>query len=513
MSPLRQFGLLIVIVAITAGVWKATTLRTNSSGQIVGRVLDGTQPISGARVGYKGQADFVVTDEQGRFQLAGPPEVGTTITAAKEGYLIAGAAASTTSIEISLTALPATDNHDYQWVDPTPSPSVTGACGNCHQAIYEEWQSSGHARAATNRHFQNLLNGSDWHGAANHGWSMALEYPQGIAVCWSCHAPTFEPEAVGSVAQPVAGVAAAGVHCDYCHKIQETNIENVGLTHGRFAYKLLRPSQRQLFFGPLDDVDRGEDAYSPLERESRYCAACHEGTIFGVHVYSTYTEWLASPAAREGRQCQSCHTTPTGELTNVAPGMGGIERDPQTLASHTFLPDGREAMLRRAVKLSFTGERRSDGVNAVVRIEARDVGHRLPTGFIDRQLLLVIEPLDAEGEACQVFSGPLLPSAAGSALAGKAGRLFAKRLTDADGRSPAPFWRAGVTVTDTRLTPGEPEELSFRFSRDVATVHVRLIYRPFWQEVAEAKQWPDNDILIHDSMFIVEESLSTPVIP
>ena len=31
-------------------------------------------------------------------------------------------------------------------------------------------------------------------------------------------------------------------------------------------------------------VDRGEDVYSPLYSQSRYCAACHEGTVFGVHV-------------------------------------------------------------------------------------------------------------------------------------------------------------------------------------------------------------------------------------
>ena len=69
---------------------------------------------------------------------------------------------------------------------------------------------------------------------------------------------------------------------------------------------------KQLFFGPLDDVDRGEDAFSPLYRESRYCASCHEGIVFGVHVYSTYSEWLSSPARRAGKQCQDCHMAPTG---------------------------------------------------------------------------------------------------------------------------------------------------------------------------------------------------------
>jgi hypothetical protein len=504
MRGLLRAALFVFVAAAIAIAWRSVRLTSATAQQVVGQVLDDSQPVSEVRVRYKGQADFALTDDQGRFSLAGPPEPGAVVTAAKEGYVISGAPASPRPIEIRLTALPATDNPDYQWIDPAPNPTATGACGNCHQAIYDEWQTSGHAHAATNRHFQNLLDGSDYQGSVNHGWSMTKEYPEGIAVCWSCHAPTLELEALASEPRHVSGVAAAGVHCDFCHKIQEVNIEHVGLTHGRFAYKLLRPSNGQLFFGPLDDVDRSEDSYSPLERESRYCADCHEGTIFGVHVYSTFTEWRASPAAREGRQCQSCHMTPSGELTNVAPGMGGIERDPRTLASHTFLPGGLEAMLRRAVKLSFTAERRDDGVRAAIRIEAHDVGHRVPTGFIDRQLLLVVEPLDAEGQACDVLSGPLLPSPAGSALAGKPGRLFAKLLTDAVGHSPAPFWRAGVSIADTRLSPDEPEELSFRFSPQVATVRVRLNYRRFWQDVADAKHWPDNDILIHDRTFAVE---------
>jgi hypothetical protein len=503
MRGLLRAGLFVGLAALAAVVWQATSQRSATVGRIVGRVLDGSQPLARARVRYKGGADFVLADEQGRFELVGPPRDDATVTAAKEGYLIAGVAASSRLMEIRLTALADTDNREYQWVDPAPNAAASGACGNCHQAIYDEWQASGHGQSAVNPHFQNLLDGSNWHGAPSQGWNMTQEYPEGIAVCWSCHAPTFDLDAAESDRTRVSGVAAAGVHCDFCHKIQETNVEQVGLTHGRFAYKLLRPSEGQLFFGPLDDVDRGEDAYSRLTRESRYCAACHEGTLFGVHVYSTYSEWLASPARRQGRQCQTCHTTPSGEMTNVAPGMGGIERDPQTLASHTFLPGGREAMLRRALDVSFSSDRQQAGVSAIVRIEAHDIGHRLPTGFIDRQLLLVVEPVDAQGRLCEVLSGARLPAAAGSPLSGRAGRLFAKQLTDAEGRSPAPFWRAGVSVADSRLTPDEAKELEFLFSPDTRAVRVRIIYRRFWQAVADDKAWPDNDTLIYDTLFAV----------
>src|SRR5206468_1854550 len=82
------------------------------------------------------------------------------------------------------------------------------------------------------------------------------------------------------------------------------------------------PERGQLFFGPLDDVDRGEDVASAFQRDSRFCAACHEGTVFGVPVYTTYSEWTESPAGRRGQSCQGCHLAPTGTLTNLAPGLG-----------------------------------------------------------------------------------------------------------------------------------------------------------------------------------------------
>ena len=140
--------------------------------------------------------------------------------------------------------------------------------------------------------------------------------------------------------------------------------------------------------------------YSPLYKESRYCASCHEGVLFGVHVYGTYSEWLESPARRQGQQCQSCHMTPTGKLTNIAPGKGGIERDPKTLASHDF-PGGQAEMLRRCLKLSVRVRRVEQGVRAEVEVTAENVGHRVPTGFIDRNLLLIGGGGRRYGQACR----------------------------------------------------------------------------------------------------------------
>src|SRR5207247_1904680 len=119
-------------------------------------------------------------------------------------------------------------------------------------------------------------------------------------------------------------------------------------------------------------------------------ASCHEGTVFGVPVYSTYSEWLRSPARQEGKHCQSCHMAPSGALTNIAPGNGGLPRDPATLANHRFFAPSQEEMLRRCLHLSVAFASSSTGVHGQVELRAEQVGHRVPTGFVDRHLVLVL---------------------------------------------------------------------------------------------------------------------------
>jgi hypothetical protein len=437
------------------------------------------------------------------------------VTAAHEGSFIAGAPAGQRPLSLRLTPLPTADCERYDWVGPDPDPQQPHNCGNCHGEVHREWSLSGHARSLNNPHFRNLYAGSDAQGRPRVGWGLLLDNPDGAGVCTSCHAPTlsFDDPAYYDLRQ-ATGPAARGVHCDYCHKVAGVRGEP-GRTHGRFGLELLRPAlpsnpppsgeegrvRGQLFFGPLDDVDRGEDVYAPLYRRSRYCATCHEGTIFGVHVYGTYSEWLDSPAWRQGKQCQTCHMAPTGTLTNLAPGKGGIPRDPATLGNHRFFAGSQEAMLRRCLHITATWRRTDIGLTAEVTVLAADVGHRVPTGFVDRQLLLVVEALAADGTLVAPRSGPVLPPEAGKDLAGRPGRLYAKLLHDFDGHSPAPFWRANPDARDNRLVPNEPDRLELTFPAEVDHLRVRLLYRRFWQQVADSKGWTDNEIVVADESF------------
>ncbi len=497
----------VALVALGISVWGGDEPSGSESGgmpsaqPIVGRVEDEFGPVAGARVRLKGTGTAVETNRFGVFQLPRSSE-NNRITAAASGYFIGGVDAGDEPATIRLTPIPTADYLGYQWIDPSPVPGAPLNCANCHQEIHRQWQNGGHSRAATNRRTMNLFEGTDWQGRPGHGWNLVDEHPHGAGVCTACHAPSvsFADEAFDDL-RLVRGVARHGVHCDYCHKIHQAPTDGVGLAHGVLGVRLLRPRHDQLFFGPLDDDDRGRSVYSPLQKESRICAACHEGTLFGVRVYTTYSEWLAGPDRRDNHTCQSCHMAPTGQLTNIAPEDDGVKRDPRTLASHGMAAGSRKSRLGECLDVSVDLRPSEDTLQVDVQLMARRAGHRLPTGYIDRQLILLVEGYDRSGARVASTAGPRLPPPAGAELSGRAGRLYAKLLTDLDGQSPAPFWRPGVRLTDTRLFSNRPDKSRYAFPPETERVQVRVLYRRFWQQVARDKGWPDDQLVVFDRSF------------
>jgi hypothetical protein len=502
-SHLRAAALLFACLAgLATWLWRPSDAESSSS--IEGIVVDGEGVrLSSATVRAKATAIATVSDAVGHFRLAGP---GERVTASKPGYFIGGSSTTDRPLALRLIPIPKEDNGAYGWIDSTPGGSRN--CGTCHEEIHREWSGSAHAHSASGRHFRDLYEGTDASGKPGISWGLRTEFPDGAGVCTSCHAPALaDRDSARFALGQIRGIASQGVHCDFCHKIARTGDSPPGLTHGSFDLKLLRPSEGQVFFGPLDDVDRGEDVYSPLYRDSRYCASCHEGIVFGVHVYSTYSEWLVSAARRQGKHCQDCHMAPTGKLSNFAPGHGGVEREPRTLASHGLFADSQGTMLRTALKVTSSVRRDSARVRVDIRVLADGVGHRVPTGFLDRHLLLVVDGFDAASRRLMPQSGPRLAAPAGIGLAGHAGRLFGRVRTDFDGRSPAPFWRGGSDPVDTRLVPGVADQSVFSFPAETSRLRVRLLYRRFWQEVIAAKGWQDQDLVV------VEQETEVPAPP
>lgn len=465
-----------------------------SASDVRGLVRDEHGPVVGSQVRRQGSLKHALTDSQGMFCLR--DESNRPLTAWKEGYRIASANGTSKPI-LLLSRLPEKDNSAYRWIAPDPHSGNKAACGNCHHTIHQEWSSSAHATAASNPRLLSLIHGTDTNGKVHAKWNLSQEHPLGVGVCSRCHAPTYQAIDLDYDLTKISGIAARGVHCDLCHKIVDVPTDKLGLRFGIDGLALLRPEQGDLlFYGPLPDAVRPGESFGhfPLYKESRYCASCHEGTVFGVKAYTTYSEWLDSPAARNGVQCQHCHMTPTGMMTNIAPGKGGIERDPNSLASHN-MSGATGPMLKKSIRVDAKLNRAKEKVQVAVRIEARNVGHRVPTGFIDRHLVLLVQAWDKADKEMSISGGSLLPPRLGHPWTGKAGALFGRWLEGEAGNTPLPFWVPHEREFDTRLWPEKEEKRAFEFPAEAVRVQVRVIYRRFWPEVSEARGWNDDVIV------------------
>jgi hypothetical protein len=492
-SPQRYAIAWFVLLAMLA-IW----LQGDRAPIIQGLVLDADGPVANAHVGWQGRRLRAATDARGHFSL--PLTAHTQrLVASKPGYRIASTVASAHHLTLRLDALSTVDNENYAWIDPHPDPKGVNNCANCHGDIYREWRHSAHARSATNAKFLHLFAGTDGKSPVQKTWNARAEHPDGSAVCATCHVPTLSSPTLDYDVREATGVARSGIHCDYCHKVADAPADKLGTRFGRDGLRLLRPVEGDLLsFGPLDDAVRPGESFAilPLYKESRYCASCHEGTVFGVHAYGTYSEWLESPAKQQGKQCQDCHMAPTGLMTNIAPGKGGIERDPQTLANH-HTQGGQAEMLRRCLTLQV----RTNAPGEIeIEVAAQNVGHRVPTGFPDRQVILVVEGFDATDKHVPLLDGPRLPASVGK-WQGLPGRLYAKQLFGEGERTPTPFWLPILKTQDTRLIPEQPDRQTFQFPVNVRRVRVQLWYRRFWQDVADARGWTDNDSLIHENIW------------
>ena len=131
----------------------------------------------------------------------------------------------------------------------------------------------------------------------------------------------------------------------------------------------------------------------------------------------------------------------------------------------------------------------------------------VPTDAPTRQMILVVEALDAAGKPLPLNQGAVNPSWAGN-YAGQPGKTYSKVLKDEwTGEMPtAAYWRPVSTVEDTRLAALATDTTRYSFGLpdgQAAQVRVRLLFRRSFQALAEAKGWTDPDILMADEILQV----------
>jgi hypothetical protein len=492
---------------------------------IDGVVQSSGRPLPGAVVRIQGLDQKVVTGADGHFVITPreAPKDTLYITAGHEGYYNNRTRVSTGhNLVISLEQLPPQDNYLYSWQDPTPDKAQVNNCGNCHSAIYAQWKKDGHANSATDPMVITLYNGTDVHGNRDRGPGYKRDWTD-EGNCSSCHAPmaTIKRQQPVTLTE-IQGVELSGVACDVCHKMKEVPAALVSpsLTDVHF---LRPPTSTRLNFGPFDDSTFPDEipdfSYSPLFKDSRMCAPCHDGKTWGVPIYETYSEWKAGPYSKAGIQCQDCHMSGTGEYERFADAdKGGKVRSPARIGIHQSLGKNTTAFLRSAVRMESESAIDNGLLSVKVRVMNVGAGHDLPTGQPMRNILLLVSAEGDDGIPLTLVSGERVPAWGGigpgsNNYAGLPGKGFAKVLQTLNeyqkptiiagerenaAEFPAPAWRRSKILSDNRIPPRSDDVSTYLFavpehSKDVH-VKAQLIYRKAFKPLADVKGWDVPDV-------------------
>lgn len=332
--------------------------------------------------------------------------------------------------------------------------SRAARCGECHEQLRKEWLGSAHARAAQSSAFQRALQqmgqGPAW-GAVR-------------ALCQSCHLP--EVRLAGGEVGPKQ--AHEGVTCDACHTLAAVS---VGPTSASVRFDV--ESGRK--YGPLSDPASNYFhgmARSPLHERADLCAGCHhlmsftwQGQARKIPVVTDYDGWMRYG---QGRPCQSCHMPSRGSEP-IARG-GRVRPD---VPSHAF-PGA--AALGRQLRLELSVDVRAGQLTVELSHAA---GHMLPSGHVDRRLLLRVVYQDRAGSEI-----------------GSSEQSYGIFLVD-DRGLPAPVFRATAVREDRRLPPGRVHREVFALPTDgrVARALVMLLSAPTAPELADSYGEPELSVL------------------
>lgn len=310
---------------------------------------------------------------------------------------------------------------EVQRLDITPGQFVSAEkCGDCHRDIHTFWQSSLHARSATDPIFMTSFETFTGEHGEEEG-----------ALCLQCHAPTV---LLTGDLDMTEDLTREGVTCDFCHSMTGTDFEQEGHPF------LLEVGDVK--FGPIEDAASNghEVAYSEFHSSSEQCAGCHEYVNEnGVSLLTTYSEWQSYWESGGGHTCQGCHM-PLMLANIVDPRVKRVEgafvNSHQTPGGHSL------SQLTKSLRLRLL-QLKSDGDGLTVQVSVRNdgAGHSVPTGSPNRRVVLTLEIVTDSGQRIEEE------------------RIYEKVVADEESREIRDdsriFTEAASVLKDSRIAAGE----------------------------------------------------------
>jgi len=239
-------------------------------------------------------------------------------------------------------------------------------CAACHGEIFEQWRSSMHAKAASDKAYQTNIN--------------LLAKTRGMATtryCEGCHAPValLSGQLTPGGRLDTPGHLEEGVGCLGCHGIGE-----IIHTNGVASYKYT-PPEPYLFAGfshplvkaihnyllKLNPVQHRKDMARTNLAQPQMCATCHAQFMdesmndWGwVKMQDEYTAWSKGPFSKQSQhtfsesimqRCQDCHF-PLQPGKDPSANADGLIRTHRSLGANTAIPwiDGDREQLERVTQ-------------------------------------------------------------------------------------------------------------------------------------------------------------------
>jgi len=275
--------------------------------------------------------------------------------------------------------------------------------------------------------------------------------------CTRCHAPMANEEArkqhdpvqavfgegILNKDNPYFDLSTNGVSCSLCHQISPNAPFGTDAGYsGHFAIDSFPTSTERLIYGPYQDVNptpmqsfaNFTPTYSEHIKTSELCASCHDlttpytdenGTVLSQTVEDEfpeqmpYSEWLHSDFVKT-KSCQQCHMERADGVAIASRPRNNPKRD--DFAQHSFLGANRlmlsilqeyreplgvaatdfstsiakaEKLLNEAAKLEITQPSLQKGVLSFNLNINSETGHKLPSGYPSRRVILHVTLRDA----------------------------------------------------------------------------------------------------------------------
>jgi nitrate/TMAO reductase-like tetraheme cytochrome c subunit len=350
------------------------------------------------------------------------------------------------------------------------------ACKQCHEEIYQQWQSSMHANSSA---MKDPIHGAFYRNVAGDPTQegVTLKANGKFPVCLKCHAPSAAMDKTTKL--DAAEAYANGITCVNCHSfaafkgnetpegkprygIDAYHIDTEAL-HGPSGntYTTARVEEGATWPTPIHHPQPLKGSNSAVFESNLACMGCHEkrGNAHGTPLCVTGKEYAG---ANSFVNCQSCHMG----IVTVPKLKDGqrVEGEFVTIADHTMGGGHSARMVERGLAMDMRTEATDQVIKATVTVRNR-LPHAFPTGAPFRNFFVKVAAYDKDGKELwknyQVHPIKDDPQAA-----------FWYTLGDAEGKPSAPPVATQV-LADTRLKPNEARTLAYEIPRTPATAIVR----------------------------------------